>query len=181
MILWMLEWIRFGVAIVCRDHTWVFLLSGKNEKVLVPLREQGQKRHFCGTTLFAGNPTASLRRQHAACPLTLAMRQKILWSPISLCPRRPICCPAFRSALSYAELSVDAPCSFTSASLVSIYVMPFIHHLCTFVKHFFSRPADKFGFTPTGWCSRCSRRTLSEPRPEWPCGWRGLCRRPPRR
>ena len=28
--------------------------------------------------------------------------------PVSPCPRRPICCPAFRSALSCAKLSVDA-------------------------------------------------------------------------
>ena len=119
-----------------------------NEKVLVPRREQGQKIQFLRYHLVCRKSDRSVRRQHAVCPLTLAMRQKILWSPISLCPRRPICCPAFRSALSYAELSVDAPCSFTSASLVSIYVMPFIHHLCTFVKNFFSCGADFFLNTP---------------------------------
>ena len=180
--MWMLEWIRFGVAIVCRDHTWVFLLSGKNEKVLVPLREQGQKRHFLRYHLVCRKSDRLTTAPTRRLPVNAGnASEDTRGEPLSPCPPRPICCPAFRSALSYAELSVDAPCSFTSASLVSIYVMPFIHHLCTFVKHFFSRPADKFGFTPTGWCSRCSRRTLSEPRPEWPCGWRGLCRRPPRR
>ena len=50
----------------------------------------------------------SIRCQHTGCPVTQAMRQKILGFPLSLCPRRPICCPAFRSALSCAKLSVDA-------------------------------------------------------------------------
>ena len=60
-----------------------------------------------------------------------------LGNPISPCPRRPICCPAFRSALSCAELSVDALCSFTPASMVCYQVMPVIHHPCAFVKHYF--------------------------------------------
>ena len=49
-----------------------------NKKVLVPLREQGQKDNFCGTTLFAVNSGHSARCQHTVCPLTLALRQKIL-------------------------------------------------------------------------------------------------------
>ena len=55
---------------------------------------------FCGTTLFAGIPghltTAPTRRL----PLTQAIRQRILRFPLSPCPRRPICCSAFRSDLS---------------------------------------------------------------------------------
>lgn len=119
-------------------------------KIKNPCSPKGTRteKQFLRYHLVCRKSDRSARRQHAVCPLTLAMRQKILWSPISLCPRRPICCPALRSALSYAELSVDAPCSFTSASLVSIYVMPFIHHLCTFVKNFFSRGADFFLNTP---------------------------------
>ena len=50
----------------------------------------------------------SARCQHTGCPLTLAMRQKILRFPCSPCPRRPICCSAFRTPLSYGALSVDA-------------------------------------------------------------------------
>ena len=33
---------------------------------------------FCGTTLFAAEATTSCRCQHIRCPITLAMRQKIL-------------------------------------------------------------------------------------------------------
>ena len=89
------------------------------------------------------NPTTSVRRQHAVCPITLALRRRILSLRRSLRPPRPICCPAYRSALSYAELSVDAPCSFTPASMVSCYVMNVIHQGCPFVKRFFSQAADK--------------------------------------
>ena len=71
-----------------------------NKKVLVPLREQGQKRQFLRYHLVCRKYGRSARCQHTVCPLTLALRQKILWFPISPCPRRPICCPAFRSALS---------------------------------------------------------------------------------
>ena len=53
-----------------------------------------------------------------------------LGDPISPCPQRPICCPAFRSALSYAELSVDAPCSFTSASMVSVIRLCLLYNNC---------------------------------------------------
>ena len=31
-----------------------FIMIASNKKVLVPLKEQGQKVDFCGTTLFAG-------------------------------------------------------------------------------------------------------------------------------
>lgn len=142
------ETAQLGKKIRCSAEDDLVRVSQDNKKVLVPLREQGQKKQFLRYHLVCRKSDRSARRQHAVCPLTPAMRQKILWLPISLCPRRPICCPAFRSALSYAELSVDAPCSFTSASLVSIYVTPFIHHLCTFVKNFFSCGADFFLNTP---------------------------------
>ena len=133
-----------GVAIVCRDHTWVFLLSGKNEKVLVPLREQGQKRHFCGTTLFAGNPTASLRRQHAACPLTLAMRQKILGAnPFPPALRGPFAAPLFAplSAMQnslWMRLAALLPLRWFQFMLCHLYI------ICVRLSRTFFRVARTF-------------------------------------
>ena len=64
---------------------------------------------FCGTTLFAVcKNDRSARCQHTACHITPALRQRILGNTRSPCPRRPICCSAFRPALSSAGLSVDA-------------------------------------------------------------------------
>jgi len=65
---------------------------------------------FCGTTLFADKDIShSARCQHTGCPLTLAMRQKIL-KPKLFPPALggPFVRSAFRSALSSAVLSVDA-------------------------------------------------------------------------
>ena len=73
------------------------------------LRRTGtEKTFFCGTTLIAVQTAISARCQHTGCPLTLAMRQKILSVRCSPCPRRPICCSAFRAPLSSGALSVDA-------------------------------------------------------------------------
>ena len=73
-----------------------------------PIGNKDRKDNFCGTTLFAGRSGRSARCQHTGCPLTLAMRRKILRFPRSPRPGRPICRSAFRSALSCAVLSVDA-------------------------------------------------------------------------
>ena len=70
--------------------------------------EQGQNGYSAVPPCLPGNPGHSVRCQHTVCPITPAMRQKILWLPISPCPRRPIYQPAFRAALSFAALSVDA-------------------------------------------------------------------------
>ena len=72
--------------------------------------------------------------------------------PFSLCPRRPICCPAFRSALSNPELSVDALRSFTSASKVlvlSVFVIKL--QICPFVKNFFPHTAETVAFALAPW------------------------------
>ena len=80
-----------------------------NKNVLVPLREQGQKKHFCGTPLFAGK-TGRLCTVPTHClPVNAGnASEDTLESSISPCPQRPICRSAFRSALSFAVLSVDA-------------------------------------------------------------------------
>ena len=75
--------------------------SQKQKSPHSPHGEQGQKIHFCGTTLFAGK--SGHFRNGANTPsafnagITSADTQGL---PFSLCPRRPICCSAFRSALS---------------------------------------------------------------------------------
>ena len=61
---------------------------------------------------------------------------------LSLCPRRPICCPAFRSALSCAELSVDALAVLLPPQWFKLLVFVIKLHLCPFVKNFFPRSAD---------------------------------------
>ena len=123
-----------------------------NKKVLVPLREQGQKDNFCGTTLFAVKTATSVRCQHTGCPLTLAMRQKILWFPISPCPQRPICCPAFRFPLSYGKLSVDA-LAVLLPLLRFIYVEMVILQFCPFVKHKNTRLAEISTCRGTAFCA----------------------------
>ena len=78
-----------------------FIKHTSNKKVLVPLREQGQKIQFLRYHLVCRKTDRSARCKHTGCPITLALRQKILGDrPLSHCPLRPICCPAFRSALS---------------------------------------------------------------------------------
>ena len=81
-----------------------------NKKVLVPLREQGQKDKFCGTTLLADEKSAtSITVPTHRLPVNAGIASEdTLDYSISPCPQRPICEIAFRSALSSAELSVDA-------------------------------------------------------------------------
>ncbi len=120
-------------------HT-VFPLSLQKISPCSPYRgTRTEKQISAVPPCLPDEPTASVRCQHTVCPVTLAMRRRILGKSCSPRPRRPICCPAFRSALSFAELSVDALYSFTPASQVSIYDIHFIHDLCGFVKHFFPR------------------------------------------
>ena len=52
------ETAQLGKKIRCSAEDDLVRVSQDNKKVPVPLREQGQKKNFCGTTLFAGNPTA---------------------------------------------------------------------------------------------------------------------------
>ena len=117
--------------------------SSQIKKSLLPQWEQGQKIHFCGTTLFAGYSDRSATVPTHRLPLTQAIRQQILRDvPFSLCPRRPIYCPAFRSALSSAKLSVDALYSFTSASKVYIWC-PYLTTLLSVCQELFSASGGK--------------------------------------
>ena len=75
---------------------WAFLLSVSNKKVLVPRREQGQKKQFLRYHLVCRKSDRSSRRQHAVCPVTLAMRQKILWyTPFPSALGGPFAAPLF--------------------------------------------------------------------------------------
>ena len=88
-------------TVSCRHRRVIRFIKNlqKRKSPHSPNGEQGQK---------------SLLRYHLVCrksgllttvpthrpPLTQAIRHRILWKPISPCPRRPICCSAFRSDLS---------------------------------------------------------------------------------
>ena len=129
--------------------------SSQIKKSLLPQWEQGQKIHFCGTTLFAGFSDRSATVPTHRLPLTQAIRQQILRdTPFSPCPRRPIYCPALRSALSFAELSVDALAvllplpRFTYDGTVILY-------LCSFVKH--KNPPFADNYLPPLWLIRYCR------------------------
>ena len=119
-------------------------LPGKkdNKKALIPkltLGTRTENKIFCGTTLFAAEATTSCRCQHIRCHITPALRQKILGSRLSPCPRRPICRFAYRPALSDAGLSVDAPPTLLPPQRFQNELVDTIHHRRPFVKHFFSQ------------------------------------------
>ena len=130
------------------------IINTSNKKVLVPLREQGQKIHFCGTTLFAGYSDRSARCQHTGCPLTLAMRQKILRpKPVPTALGGPFAAPLF------APFSATGTLCGCAAQLYSrfcglTYVMLVIHEMCAFVKNFFTPQVDKLNI-PAQRLSRC--------------------------
>lgn len=68
----------------------------------------------------------------------------------SVCPQRPICCLAFRSALSCAELSVDALATLLPPQGFAVYLLQSIKlHFRLFVKYFFP-PAGDFYFGLSG-------------------------------
>ena len=105
---------------------------------LLPQREQGQKIHFCGTTLFAGFPGHLCNSANTPSALNAGITSAdTRENSLSLCPRRPIYCPAFRSALSFAELSVDALRSFTSASMVCLCMWLFNYTFVRLSRTFF--------------------------------------------
>ena len=83
-----------------------------------PIGNKDRKDNFCGTTLFAGRSGRSARCQHTGCPLTLAMRQKILWFPISPCPRRPIIPIRFSLRSQLCGALCGCASGFTPASMV---------------------------------------------------------------
>ena len=121
---------------------------------LLPQWEQGQKIHFCGTTLFAGNSGRSVTVPTHRLPVNAGIASEdTLEASISLCPQRPLFEIAFRSPLSNGELSVDALSALLPPQWFLYQVMPVIQQLCAFVKHQFSPSADtKRPQYPVGEC-----------------------------
>ena len=117
-----------------------------NKKVLAPKSgNKDRKDTFCGTTLFA-----VLRRP--LCPVPThrlpvnagIASEDTLPCGISPCPRRPIVPNRFSLRSQLCRTLCGCASGFTPASMVSNYVMPFIHEKCAFVKNYFASAADKF-------------------------------------
>ena len=109
-----------GIKFVSPSAFGSFHKKPPNKKAPAPPKGTRTEIHSAVPPCLPEDPTA----QHGAntpsafnAGITSADTRK---NSLSLCPRRPICCSAFRSALSYAKLSVDALRSFTSASMVCI-------------------------------------------------------------
>jgi len=78
-----------------------FIGLTSNKKSLAPLREQGQKIRSLRYHLACRFRGRSARRQHTGCPLTLALRRKILrLAPVPPALCGPFAASHFRSALS---------------------------------------------------------------------------------
>ena len=82
----------------CRHRRSVRFIK-KPPKIKMPLLpqwEQGQKIHFCGTTLFAGNSGRSVTVPTHRLPLTQVLRQQILRrSPFPSALGGPFAAPLF--------------------------------------------------------------------------------------
>ena len=86
----------------------VFAMLLHSKKSLFPEGNKDRKYNFCGTTLFAGKPTARPAPTRRLPSNAGNASEDTQAHALSLCPRRPICCPASRFPLSFGKLSVDA-------------------------------------------------------------------------
>lgn len=121
-------------------HHMRFLSFGEIKKPLLPQREQGQEYKFLRYHLACRSPGHFTRCQHIVRPLTLAVRQKILSFRCSPCPRRSICCSAFRPTLSTGDslwMRKQRYLRFNGLDIEDIKL-----HFCLFVKYFFSPLTD---------------------------------------
>ena len=121
-----------------------------------PWGEQGQKDKFCGATLFAGKirplcPVPSHRLPRNAGNASEDTRD----CSLSHCPRRPIVLNRFSLRSQLCGTLCGCAFSFTPASMVSNYVMPFIHEKCVFVKNYFASVVDNFLNIPGQRPGRC--------------------------
>ena len=149
-ILYYMTKVKIRVAIAALFFSWFFL---PNKNALIPPRGTRTEN-----TISAVPPCLPEDRPLAPVPTHRLPRNAGNASkdtqglPFSLCPRRPICCPAFRSALSNPELSVDAlavllpPRRFL---VLSVFVIKL--QICPFVKNFFPRTAETVAITPIPW------------------------------
>ena len=88
-----------AVQVRRRHRRVLWIIKTSIKKAPVPQWEQGQKINSAVPPCLPVSRPLSTVPTHRP-PLTQAIRQRILWLPISPCPRRPICCSAFRSDLS---------------------------------------------------------------------------------
>ena len=99
----------FGITIACRVVSWSWKIPPKRKMSSFPCGNKDRKYDFCGTTLFAGKLRPLCPVPTHRLPVNAGIASEdTLASAISPCPRRPICCSAFRAPLSYGALSVDA-------------------------------------------------------------------------
>ena len=89
-------------------HRQRILSFPRIKKSLFPEGNKDRKYNFCGTTLFAGKPTARPAPTRRLPSNAGNASEDTQAHALSLCPRRPICCPASRFPLSFGKLSVDA-------------------------------------------------------------------------
>ena len=100
--------------------------SLRKQKVLVPPEgNKDRKNNFCGTTLFAGKIRPLCPVPTHRLPVNAGNASEDTEDEsCSPCPQRPICCPAFRPALSCAELSVDAPAALLPLLWFQVMLCP---------------------------------------------------------
>ena len=121
------------------------------KKSLFPEGNKDRKYNFCGTTLFAGKPTARPAPTRRLPSNAGNASEDTQAHALSLCPRRPICCPASRFPLSCGKLSVDALAAllprlwFAVLKLFSLYTKSNCLSRTFFKK--FSRTCGQMFFT----------------------------------
>lgn len=94
--------------------------------------------------------TASCECQYIRCPVTLALRQKILrLTPVPPALDGPFAAPLF-ALLSALQNSLWMRLRLYFRLTGLSYDMLFIHQLCPFVKHYFSPMMDKKGYPFSG-------------------------------
>ena len=111
----------------------------------------------------------SSRCHYTGCPITLALRQKILWRTISPCPRRPICCSAFRFPLSCGKLSVDAPAALLPRHWFAVKLCFLYNTPAGLSRKIFPRRT----YCPSIGPGADSPRPCFAPFPPYKCGGRG--------
>ena len=78
-----------------------FHTNASNKKILTPLKGARTEKSFLRYHLACRFRGHSIRRQHAVCPITPALRRKILrLTPVPPALSGPFAAPHFRSALS---------------------------------------------------------------------------------
>ena len=104
----------------------------------------------CGTTLFAAHCGHFQNGANTPSALNAGNTSAdTLDRSISPCPRRPICCSAFRSDLSFRNSLWMRYAALLPRLWFGVSSVAFIkHYICPFVKHFFLPGADSLANFP---------------------------------